>query len=149
MRDRCLNPNNTAYQKWYGAKGITVCERWLKRNPIGTNKGWAPGFQAFVEDMGPKPTPKHQLDRIDPAKSYEPSNCRWVTTSEQASNKKPYKRPSVQGEKNKNVKITEEKVKQLRKDRKQGYTYDQLKSKYGISKSTVAQIVKRKTWQHI
>jgi len=146
---RCLNTNDPAYKKWYGAKGITVCERWAKRNPKGTTQGWAPGFKAFVEDMGPKPSPTHSLDRIDPAGNYEPSNCRWATPSQQASNKKPYKRPSVQGEKNKNVKMTEELVLKLREDRKQGCTYDDLKVKYGISKATVAQIVTRKTWTHI
>lgn len=149
MCARCTNPNNVAYQKWYGAKGVTVCLRWSKRNKKGTNRGWAPGFIAFVEDMGSKPSSKHQLDRIDPAGNYEPNNCRWATTSEQASNKKPYKRCSVQGEKNKNVIMTEELVKKLREDRKQNMTYDQLAVKYGISRSTCCQIVNKKTWTHI
>jgi len=149
MRDRCLNPNNKSYKKWYGAKGITVCEKWAKRNPVGNNNGWAPGFIAFIEDMGPKPTPDHQLDRKDPAKGYEPSNCRWATTSEQASNKKPYKRPSCQGEKNKNVKMTEKKVIDLREDHEKGLSYNELSKKYQISKATCAQIALRKTWKHI
>lgn len=149
MLDRCLNPNNEGYIKWYGGKGIRVCTRWAVRNPKGTNKGWAPGFIAFLEDMGPRPSEKHQLDRIDPAGNYEPSNCRWVTTKEQASNKKPYKRPSAQGEKNKNVRMTERKVKALRKDREKGATYDELANKYKISRATCCQIVLRKTWTHI
>lgn len=149
MLDRCLNSNNKAYKNWYGSKGITVCERWSKRNSKGTNKGWAPGFKAFVEDMGPKPSKKHQLDRIDPDGNYEPKNCRWATTSEQASNKKPYKKPSVQGERNKNVVMTEYLVKNLRTDREVGLTYDELARKYKISRSTCCQIVLRKTWTHV
>jgi predicted DNA-binding protein (UPF0251 family) len=149
MLNRCFGKNNKAYLKWYGSKGITVCERWSKRNKKGTNKGWAPGFIAFIEDMGEKPTPEHQLDRVNPEGNYEPNNCRWATTSEQASNKKPYKKPSVQGEKNKNVIMTEEKVLSLREDRKKGLSYSELAEKYKISKSAVSQIVKRKTWTHI
>ena len=149
MLDRCLNPNNKAYIKWYGAKGIRVCARWAERNSKGTNKGWAPGFLAFLEDMGPRPSKKHQLDRIDPAGHYEPNNCRWATTVEQASNKKPYKRPSQQGEKNKNVVMTENKVKTLRLDREKGASYDELAYKYKISRATCCQIVLRKTWTHI
>lgn len=149
MLDRCTNKNNEAYKRWYGNRGITVCERWSKRNKKGTNQGWSPGFLAFVEDMNSKPSFKHQLDRIDPNGNYEPSNCRWATLSEQACNKRAYKRPSVQGEKNKNVVMTEKKVKELREDKIQGMSYSKLSVKYNISKATVAQIIKRKTWVHL
>jgi len=65
MRLRCHNPKNPAY-KDYGARGITVCERWLD-DP-----------QAFLDDMGTKPTPDHEIDRKDNSLGYEPGNCRWV-----------------------------------------------------------------------
>lgn len=74
MRRRCLKPYTHSYQ-WYGAKGIKVCQRWQD------------SFINFYADMGPKPTSKHQIDRIDSSGNYEPKNCRWVTASEQARNK--------------------------------------------------------------
>lgn len=69
MRRRCQNPNN----KWYGGRGIFVCERWRD-------------FQTFLTDMGIPPSPKHSIDRINPNGNYEPSNCRWATHLEQMSN---------------------------------------------------------------
>lgn len=150
MLSRCFNKNNKAYKKWYGERGITVCDRWAKRNAkCDVRQGWAPGFIAFLEDMGSKPSSKHQLDRIDPEGNYEPSNCRWATTSEQARNKRPYSRPSVRGEKNKNSVMTEQKVTELRNDKNRGFTYDELAKKYGISRATACQIVLKKTWKHV
>ena len=65
---RCCNPKNKAY-KYYGGKGISVCERWAK-------------FDLFATDIGEPPTSIHELDRIDPLGDYEPSNCRWITKQE-------------------------------------------------------------------
>lgn len=77
MRSRCLNPKAPQY-KYYGARGITICERW---NDI----------ENFIADMGEKPTREHSIDRIDVDGHYEPSNCRWATASEQQRNKRPRK----------------------------------------------------------
>jgi len=68
MRLRCNEPSNPAY-KDYGARGITVCARWLE-SPLN-----------FVADMGLKPTPSHELDRRNNSQGYSPENCRWVTRS--------------------------------------------------------------------
>jgi hypothetical protein len=76
MKSRCFNPNATGY-KYYGGRGIRVCERWLN-------------YEAFLSDMGRRPTPKHTLDRIDTDGNYEPANCRWATRAEQVRNRKPY-----------------------------------------------------------
>lgn len=73
MKQRCHNPNHSGYYK-YGERGVVVCERW---------RG---SFVAFYEDMGPRPSPTHSIDRIENAKGYEPGNCRWATRKEQMNN---------------------------------------------------------------
>jgi hypothetical protein len=75
MLDRCTLPTHISYP-YYGGRGITVCERWRS-------------FANFLADMGPKPTSKHTLDRINGNGNYEPSNCRWATWSEQNRNRGP------------------------------------------------------------
>jgi hypothetical protein len=73
MKNRCTNPNHTAYPH-YGGRGIAVCDRWMG------------SFEDFLEDMGRRPTPQHSIDRIDNDGDYEPGNCRWATKTEQSSN---------------------------------------------------------------
>lgn len=70
---RCTNPNSTVYYR-YGGAGITVCKRWLK-------------FENFLADMGERPA-GHSVDRINGAKGYSPSNCRWATRQMQRENNK-------------------------------------------------------------
>ena len=72
MTQRCCNPKNPAYKR-YGERGIAMCQRWRK-------------FENFFADMGLRPSKKHQIDRIDNDGDYEPSNCRWVTSKENARN---------------------------------------------------------------
>ncbi len=75
MQMRCYDETHISYPE-YGGRGIRVCIRWLS------------SFEHFVEDMGPRPTPFHSIDRKDPNGNYKPSNCRWATATEQAANKR-------------------------------------------------------------
>lgn len=82
---RCTNPNHNRY-KYYGKKGITICQGWRD-------------FAHFAQDMGERPSPQHTIDRRDNAKGYwcghcdecvekhQIANCRWATILEQANNK--------------------------------------------------------------
>lgn len=76
LLSRCYNKNQPKY-RYYGGRGIRVCDRWLEPNR---------GFLNFARDMGPKPSPKHSIDRIDVNGDYEPSNCRWATHYVQMAN---------------------------------------------------------------
>lgn len=75
MRERCYNPKQSNYE-YYGAKGIKVCKEWNE------------SFETFLYDMGPRPYPNYQLDRINSDGNYEPNNCRWVSKSKNMINRK-------------------------------------------------------------
>jgi len=74
MIQRCTNPKATDYAK-YGGKNIKVCDRWRY------------SFANFYADMGERPEGK-TIHRIDPDGDYEPGNCKWATTREQALQKR-------------------------------------------------------------
>lgn len=73
MKTRCDNPKHTAYKR-YGGRGITYQQEWKF-------------FENFLKDMGVKPDPKMELDRIDNEKNYTKDNCRWATRKEQTRNR--------------------------------------------------------------
>lgn len=81
MRQRCTNPNHKAY-KYYGARGIQICERWSS-------------FENFLADMGEPPGPSYSIDRIDNNMGYTPTNCRWATIVEQNRNSRNFKLSDV------------------------------------------------------
>lgn len=76
MIDRCCNPNSKDRRN-YSERGIRVCAEWRK------------DFPSFLGHIGPRPSAKHSLDRIDNDGNYEPGNVRWATVSEQRANTRP------------------------------------------------------------
>lgn len=86
MKQRCCNPRCRGY-KWYGAKGVKVCEEWQS---VEKFYEWAiqNGYKAGLT-----------IDRIDPSGDYEPANCRWVTMSEQQNNRSDTHLIEYQGKK--------------------------------------------------
>lgn len=69
MRQRCNNPNHKHY-KYYGGKGIKICEEW---NDFSVFHEWSME-NGYKEGLS--------IDRLDSEGDYEPSNCEWVTLSE-------------------------------------------------------------------
>jgi len=69
MRQRCNNPNKEAY-KYYGGKGIKLCEEWQDYSKF---KEWSLA-NGYADNLS--------IDRIDNNKDYCPDNCRWITISE-------------------------------------------------------------------
>ena len=74
MLSRCNNANHRLF-KHYGARGISVCAEWRT-------------YENFIANMGRRPSDAHSLDRINNEGNYEPSNCRWATSTEQNNNRR-------------------------------------------------------------
>lgn len=84
MKARCKNKKHAMYKN-YGGRGIVVCER------------WANSFAAFIEDMGPRPSSHHSIERKDADGDYEPSNCCWATPVAQSRHQRSNVRVEWQG----------------------------------------------------
>ena len=78
MRYRCSKPRHKSFC-YYGGRGIKVCNRWND------------SFDAWLEDMGPRPGRTLSIDRINNEGPYEPDNCRWADRQTQNMNKSLYR----------------------------------------------------------
>lgn len=109
MHRRCDDPFHPKYER-YGARGISVCERWNM-------------LENFVADMGAKPE-GGTLERKDNDGNYEPSNCCWATYKEQARNRS-------------NNKLNEQRRIELVKRRDAGETFQSIADRFDCAKSTI------------
>lgn len=112
MKNRCYDVNNKQYCD-YGGRGISVCDRWLN------------SFENFLSDMGL--SNGLTLDRIDVNGNYEPTNCKWSTSTEQARNKRNNHIVFLNGQKMVLAEAAE----------KIGITYDCLRQRIKKNKSDI------------
>jgi hypothetical protein len=82
MKNRCFNTQGPGYED-YGGRGISVYPLWVN------------SFAAFYAHIGPAPSPRHSIDRIDVNGNYEPGNVRWATPKQQAYNRRNNKKYSL------------------------------------------------------
>lgn len=121
MIQRCTNPNMDSWPD-YGGRGIAVCERW--RN----------SFEAFLADVGERPSPAHSLDRIDPNGNYEPGNCRWATRAQQAQGR----RTTV---------LSWDIVNEIRGRSQHGESRKSIAKRMGLRSNVVGRIVRNLAWK--
>ena len=74
IQRRCNNPSDPVFEH-YGGRGIRMCEAWSS-------------YDAFLSDMGRRPSQRHSIDRIDNDGDYEPGNCQWATQKDQCRNQR-------------------------------------------------------------
>ena len=87
MKQRCYNPNTKQFKN-YGGRGITICEEWNDKAWSGT-KHLSKGYVAFRDwALTHGYADNLTIDRIDVNGNYEPSNCRWITRTDQSYNKR-------------------------------------------------------------
>lgn len=116
MLDRCYNENNDAY-KFYGARGIAVCDEWRVRD--STVSGYV-AFREWAYSHGYDESAKKgkcTIDRIDTMKGYFPENCRFIDSKAQNSNRRSNYVTYINGER---------------------FTLTQLAEKYGIKRPTLS-----------
>lgn len=123
MMGRCYNKNDTDYYN-YGARGITVCDEWIKDRNVFCEWSLSNGFEEGKN---------LSIDRMDSDKGYHPDNCRWTTSTIQAQNTR------------RNV-LTIELAREIRKDAK-NMTYLKIAQKYKVSYGTVSNVINNISWK--
>lgn len=129
MKERCENPNSISY-RFYGAKGVAVCERWQS-------------FENFYADVGEPPFEGATLDRPRPEEGYGPTNFQWLTRAENASRAR---HRGLKGTENGRAKLTDEQVREILSSPLGCY---KLAKQYGVSKKLILNIRHVKAWAHL
>ncbi len=119
MINRCSLPSVYAY-RWYGARGIRVCERWLS-------------FANFLSDMGERPE-GCTLDRQSNDGNYELSNCKWSTRRDQSRHRG-------------NVKLTVELAAEVRGRCERGESRRAVAELMGVTKAAIEKVVDGTNWR--
>ncbi len=132
---RCYNAKSSDYT-YYQGKGVRVCDQWMQEPESFfqwcLDNGWSKGFV---------------LDRINNDQDYKPSNCRFITPSE--NSKKMHKDNQKVGDNACNVLLTEAKVKEIKSKLAQGITQRRIANDYGVAKSTISMIKSGKNWKQV
>ena len=124
INNRCKN-KNTSHWKYYGARGIKVCEEW--ENSFEAFREWAlsSGYRSGL-----------QIDRRESDGDYCPENCRWVTSKVNVRNRRT-------------IKLNKKKVVEIKKLILKGSDLNEIAKVYGIHHATVWDIANRRTWKDV
>ena len=121
MKNRCLNPRAEDYD-YYGGRGITIDERWFD-------------FEAFLLDMGRRPTIYHTLERLRGEDDYHKNNCVWATRETQSRNR-AYTKMSM-----KRARIVRQKYATGK------YKQYELAHEFHVSQRTISLITRNEAWK--
>lgn len=120
MRRRCDGRDASPDKlKNYHHRGVAVCIRWHS-------------FELFLQDMGPRPSAAHSIDRIDVNGHYEPGNCRWATAAIQSRNRRGC--------------LTVLEVDLIRYLHRRGETTSAIAHSFGVRVGRVWRVVNRVRW---
>ena len=119
MMSRCYNSGTNRY-KYYGGRGITVCDEWRNDFKVFYEWAMANGYQKRL-----------QIDRRNNDGNYEPNNCRWIPIEENVSRKLNYMRVGIIRKLHRENVVSEKRLAEI----------------YGVGEYSIHSIVTNKTWR--
>jgi hypothetical protein len=135
-KQRCSNPKNPVW-RYYGGRGIEFRFQ---------------SFEEFFAALGRRPSPQHSIDRKDNNGHYEAGNVQWATRPKQSLNRRYLGRRypiSRCGEKSNLAKLTAKDVLHIREQFNRGHSQGELGRRFGVTQTTISNIVVRRSWKHI